>query len=767
MEELNGFLKRLDHHIQAREEHSLITFEDFLQIMTEKPGRVIRSIFQVFHDMVRYYVGEGLQEYPDDPESINFVSYDCRDLFVEGADNPFFADRLFANRFINHIESMRRGAQQNKIYIFEGPPGCGKSTFLNNLLRKFEEYANTEEGCRYEVVWRLNCRALGGYFDHESSPLIGNLFKFLELNNPKEQPELGLNPGKLELGEQVHQADDYLEIPCPSHDNPILLIPKQHRREFLDDLLKNDEFKWNLFTQKEYEWVFRQNPCTICSSLIQALLDKLPQPTNLFNMVYTRKYRFNRRLGEGISVFNPGDKHARDFILSNKMLQERLNALLKDSNLVQYLFSRYAKTNNGIYALMDIKLHNIERINALHNIISEGVHKVDDIEENVNSLFFALMNPEDKSNIEGTQSFSDRIDYIKINYVLDLNTEVEIYRSIFGRHIENNFLPRVLKNFARVIISSRLNIKSEALDRWITAPEDYAHYCDENMLLLKMEMYRGKIPTWLSEEDRKLLDAPLRRSIIAESEKEGLRGFSGRDSIKIFSDFYSTYARDDKLITMANLCSFFEKVQIKFSKFIPEGFLNALNNMYNYTIVQEVKEALYYYNEKQIARDVMNYIFAVNFELDTTARCPYTGDRLEISEDFLGGIENRILGSQSGELRRLAFRQDTQKEYTTRTLTQEIMLEQKSIHETELYGSLFERYVYNIKEKVLEPFLENENFNRAMKDYGTDLFRTYDKRIREDISFLIGNLMKKFRYTEQGAREVCIYVIDNDLARSF
>jgi hypothetical protein len=63
---------------------------------------------------------------------------------------------------------------------------------------------------------------------------------------------------------------------------------------------------------------------------------------------------------------------------------------------------------------MDIKSHNIERLIELHNIISEGVHKVEDIEENVNSLFLAVMNPEDKKNIKDIQSFSDRIVYINI-----------------------------------------------------------------------------------------------------------------------------------------------------------------------------------------------------------------------------------------------------------------------------------------------------------------------------------------------------------------
>ena len=281
---------------------------------------------------------------------------------------------------------------------------------------------------------------------------------------------------------------------------------------------------------------------------------------------------------------------------TNTTLQNQINMVLKESSQIKYIFSRYATTNNGIYALMDIKSHNIERLIELLNIISEGVHKVDDIEENVNSLLLALMNPEDKKNIQDIQSFSDRIEYINIPYILDLNTEIAIYRNIFGRQIDDSFLPRVLHNFARIIISSRLNLKSEALLEWIGDPGKYRRYCDENLQLLKMEIYTGYIPTWLTEEDRKRFTAKRRRKVIGESDREGDRGFSGRDSIKIFSEFYSAFAREDKLIDMSTLCLFFTKVRKDLNKSIPERFLVSLLDMYDYTILQEVKESLYYYN---------------------------------------------------------------------------------------------------------------------------------------------------------------------------
>ncbi|WP_298434251.1 serine protein kinase PrkA [Geobacter sp.] len=760
MDTITQALHHIDRSLDDWDHRGAIPFEEFLGLLVADPDRVIRNVFQVFHDMVVSHISGGVDEYPVDPESIHYVSYDCTKLFVEGTDNPFFADRLFANRFMNLVDSLRRGAQQNKIYVFEGPPGSGKSTFLNNLLLKFENYVKTEEGMRYEAIWRIDRQAFGGFTRHETAVFLDKLSKLLE-EHEFNQEEL------LEAEHAMHPGEDVVEIPCPSHDNPILVMPKQFRRQFFDDLFKNDEMKWRLFTEKEYEWVFRNTSCTICSSLYQALLARLKSPKEVLRMLHARPYRFNRRLGEGISVFNPGDKPMRQSVFTNEMLQNRINALLRDSNEVKYLFSQYAKTNNGIYALMDIKGHNTDRLIELHNIVSEGIHKVDDLEENVDSLFLALMNPEDKKNIESYQSFLDRIEYIKIPYILDLNTEVQVYRNIFGKQIDHSFLPRVLHNFARIIISSRMRERSLAMHEWIPEPHRYSQYCDFNLQLLKMEIYTGHIPTWLTEEDRKRLTAKRRRQIIAESEAEGDKGFSGRDALKIFGDFYSTYARKDKLITMTILTDYFTKVRPELGRQIPDGFIDSLVRLYNFTILQEVKESLYYYNEEQISRDVQNYLFAINFEPGVVEKSTWTGEKLSITEGFFEGIENRLLGGEATSERRLAFRRDTQKEYASRTLAQEILSEGKPITETRLFQTLFERYVFNLKEKALDPFLDNVNFRRAIKDFGREEFKTYDKRIRDDVTFLIGNLCSKFRYNKHGAKEVCIYVIDNDLARTF
>ena len=166
-------------------------------------------------------------------------------------------------------------------------------------------------------------------------------------------------------------------------------------------------------------------------------------------------------------------------------------------------------------------------------------------------------------------------------------------------------------------------------------------------------------------------------------------------------------------------------------------------------------------------RDNFYYLFAINFEFGSVETCTYTEEKIEVTEEYLDNIEKRILGAVIKKEKKVAFRKDCQKEYTTKTLTQEILVEGKSIIDSKIFNSLKERYIHNLKENVLDPFLENKNFRLALKDYGSKSFKTYDRKIQNDVTSLIQNLETKFRYSVKGAREVCIYVVDNDLAKKF
>ncbi len=728
-----------------------MNFGDFLRESSDNPKLVFRNVFQLFSDMIHYYVEEE-DEYASDPQNINYKTINCDKLLVKGAVTPFFADLPLANRIVKLADSFKEGAQQNKVYVFIGPPGSGKSTFLNNILSRFEEFTHTQEGAFYETLWRLDENKFGVKLSDELKTVLREHYKL-----PKHAAKQG----------------PILEVPCPSHDHPILMIPLEMRSELLEQLVSG-EAKIKLFNKKEYSWVFTKKSCTICSSLFDAILSRVGSAADVFNMIYAKRFYYDRRLANGISVYNPGDRDPKNSVNTNDVLQNELSMRFKDSNIVKYVFSNYAKTNNGVYAIMDVKGYNEKRFMDLHGIISEGLHKVDDIEENVNSLFIAVMNPEDKVKIEKQESFKDRIREICVNYILNYNEEAKIYFHSFGSQIKKRFLPGVLNNFAKIIISSRLNTKSDAMREWITEPDKYAQYCDENLLLLKLSIYNNKIPNWLDEDDLRRFDKNLRKKIIGESETEGRKGFSGRESINIFNDFYNSVrkktletnggSKRKLLITMEDIRRYFKKHDALYNR-IPEGFLDSIIRLYDYNLLQQIKECLFHKNEERISKDIQNYLFASNYDMEQKLLCPYTDEYVEVTDSFFNSIEHNLFTKEVNDKEREKFRRETAAEFTTSL--QEMSVNDKSITSTKIYRELYNTYIQNLRRNIFQPFLEYTSFENAIKEFGTPKFQVYDNRTKDQVSFLVKNLIGKFRYTEEGAKQMCLYVLNNKVAERF
>ncbi|PLX01265.1 MAG: serine protein kinase, partial [Marinilabiliales bacterium] len=169
----------------------------------------------------------------------------------------------------------------------------------------------------------------------------------------------------------------------------------------------------------------------------------------------------------------------------------------------------------------------------------------------------------------------------------------------------------------------------------------------------------------------------------------------------------------------------------------------------------------------QIERDIKNYLYAVNFDEGETVKCEYTNDIIDIGDDFFKNIEALFLGTTSTLKERKSFRQDIQTEYITQTLAQEINIRGKKIEQTKLFEKLLNKYNKNLKENALALYNDNDNFRRAILDYNSQDFKKYDHRLKSDVNRMINNLVKNFQYTEEGALQVCLYVLDNELVKKY
>lgn len=715
-------LLELTKQIREKEQRHPINFNDFLFLLSNEPKQILRNIFQLFHDMVQYHVPNGVDEYENDIDNVGFREYDLSKLLIEDVGTPFFSDRLFANRFIQMTEDISKGINVNQIYLFEGPPGSGKSTFLNNLLQKMQDYTFTDQGTLYKIFWKIDSK----YINKN------------EVNSKK------------------------ISYSCPHNDNPFLIIPKELRKDFLKTLIKDPIIYNEIIESKKFEWLFKSEPCPLCKSIYNSLIDILDDPLKVYDMVYAKKIDFNRQLGKGISVWNPSD-NLIEHIYTNDLLEQDFKNFLS-SEEIELKYSYLALTNNGIYALMDIKDNNITRLLSLHGIISDGVHKVEHIEEKINTLFLGLVNPEDKKTFIDIKSFQDRVRFVSIPYVLDAQTEVKIYESKFGNKIYNLFLPRVLNNFAKIIISTRLNTESDIFKKWLKYKSKYEKYIDPDLLLLKMELYNGKIPRWLEPEDIQGFKKNVRLALLNEALNEGIKGISGRQSLTLFNNLISEFKDKEDEIDMLNVINFFEDQPDSIKKLIPTQFIDSLLKIYEINIVQELKDALYTYNDQKIFEDIIHYLYSLSYDLDTKINNPFTGKKYTLTNDFLISIENHLYINTDDIAK---IRNNLLNRFITETLAQEIEIRQKKWQETKLVSELYELYKENIKKASLNPYLKNQSFRFALLDYFTKKFSNYDAKIQEDINHMINILHDKYKYSERGAIKIALYIIDQNLPEKY
>jgi len=716
------YILELTKQIREKEQRYPINFNDFLFLLSNNPKQILRNIFQLFYDMVHFHVPYGIDEYENDIDNAGFRDYDLSKLFIEGVETPFFGDRLFANRFMQMAEEINMGINVNQIYLFEGPPGSGKSTFLNNLLQKMQEYTLTEQGTLYKIFWKIDPKIINKDVDDGRT----------------------------------------ITYSCPHNDNPFLIIPKELRKEFLKTLIKDNNVYNEIIESKRFAWLFKSEPCPLCKSIYNSLIDILDDPLKVYDMLYAKKIDFNRQLGKGISVWNPAD-NLIEHIYSNNILEKDLNNLFS-SEEIELKYSYLALTNNGIYALMDIKDNNITRLLSLHGIISDGVHKVEHIEEKINTLFLGLVNPEDKKSFIDIKSFQDRVRFVSIPYVLDAQTEVKIYENKFGNNIYNLFLPRVLQNFAKIIISTRLNTESDILKTWLKYRAKYEKYIDPDLLLLKMELYHGKIPRWLEDEDIKGFKKNIRLALLNEALDEGFKGISGRQSIAIFNKLLSTHEDKKDEIDMLDIISFFEDQPDNIKKLIPPQFINSLLKIYEINIVQELKDALYTYNDQKIFEDIIHYLYSLSYDIGTEITNPFTGKKYNLTNDFLIAIESHLYPATDDiEM----IRHNLLNRFITETLAQEVEIKQKKWQDTKIVKELYELYKENIKKASLDPYLKNKSFRFALKDYFTDKFANYDAKIQEDIIHMIKVMQQKYNYSERGVIKIALYVIDQNLPERY
>ena len=203
----------------------------------------------------------------------------------------------------------------------------------------------------------------------------------------------------------------------------------------------------------------------------------------------------------------------------------------------------------------------------------------------------------------------------------------------------------------------------------------------------------------------------------------------------------------------------------EYSSKIPRGFIDSIIQLYDYGLMQQIKESLFHQNEERISKDIQNYLFALSYDIGERLSSPYTLENIEVTDQFYNSFEQHLFKKSVDESERKNFRKEMAAKFTT--IVQEMQANGVTLVETHIYVELYNSYMKNLREHIFQPFLQYTSFENAIKEYGSAKFQKYDNKTREQVKYLIKNLMNKFKYSEEGAIQVCLYVLNNKIAEKF
>ncbi|MEQ9322211.1 MAG: serine protein kinase, partial [Polyangiaceae bacterium] len=185
------------------------SFEDYLQIVRDKP-QVTRNAYQRVYDMIIRY---GTEEYTDSKKKL--VRYNFFRDEIEGKDGVFGLD-IPLMRLVNVLKAAAQGyGPEKRIILLHGPVGSSKSTIVRLLKKGLEHYSRSPDGALYTYDW-ADLEAIGMSGPEAArypSPMNEEPLRLIPLDwraNAIEQLELGNERFKVSVPGELNPACRYI-----------------------------------------------------------------------------------------------------------------------------------------------------------------------------------------------------------------------------------------------------------------------------------------------------------------------------------------------------------------------------------------------------------------------------------------------------------------------------------------------------------------------------------------------------------------------------
>ena len=667
--------RRLDRQ-RFEELHWEGTFWDYLALVSERP-HLARNAWQRVHDMILSYGQERYTEFKQPRVRYHFFS----DPIGQGADAIFGLDGSLM-QLVDVFRSAAEGYGTDKrILLLHGPVGSSKSTIARLLKKGLEHYSRTDEGALYSFSWLL---------DEHAGPTAKDT-----------------------------------EFPCPMHEEPLLLIPREARADVLASLNhRYAELKGSGKIRLEGEL----DP--FCRKVMADLMKHYSGDwRQAMSHIRVRRIVLSEKDRVGVGTFQPKDEKNQDSTELTGDINYRKIALYgSDSDPRAFNFDGELNIGNrGICEFIEVLKLDVAFLYDLLGASQEHTIKPKKFAQTyIDEVIIGHTNePEYKKlqNNELMEAFRDRTIKIDVPYNIRLDDEIRIYRKDFGPEKVGRMhvAPHTLEVAAMWAVLTRLAEPKKA----------------GLSLVQKMKLYNGKaIPGFTEDSIKELRE---------EAPREGMTGISPRYvQDKISNALVSHQAIEEQSVNPFMVMNELEQGLFHHSLISDEEtkkryreMLAVVKDEYEDLIKAEVQRAISA-DEDAIKRLCANYIESVRaYTQKERVHNRYTGREEEPDERLMRSIEEKI---DIPESRKDDFRQ-------------EIM---NYIGALALDGKKFEYNTNARLYKALElKLFEDQRDTIKLKNLVSSVV---DDETQAKIDVVKQRMIKQFGYNERSATDVLNYV---------
>ncbi len=552
------------------------SFEDYLGIVREDPN-VLRTAWQRVYDMI---LAAGQQEYIDHKKTL--VHYHFFDDERSGGKDAIFGLDIPLMRLVNVFKSAAfRYGSEKRVILLHGPVGSSKSTIARLLKKGLERYSRTTEGRLFTFEWVL-------------------------------PPELQHISG----GAQHH--------PCPMHEEPLRLIPEEHRQQVLEDLLP-EHTRYPMRIEGDLDPACRQ----IFRELMQVYKGDW---SKVIGHIRVRRLVLSEKDRVGIGTFQPKDEKNQDSTeLTGDINYRKIAEYGSDSDPRAFNFDgEFNIANRGIVEFIEILKLDVAFLYDLLGATQE--HKIKPkkfAQTDIDEVIIGHTNEAEYRkllNNEFMEALRDRTIKVDVPYITRVSEETKIYTKDFnpdrikGKHIA----PHTLRMAATWAVLTRLeDPKKHSLS-----------------LIQKLKLYDGKqIPGFTADNVKELRK---------ETNREAMEGISPR----YIQDKVSNALVSDASESCVNPFMVLNELE---SGLRHHSLINSEDQRVHFRellamVKQEYEDVVKNEVQRAISADETglknlfdNYLENVRaYILKEKVKDPYTGEDREPNERLMRSIEEKI-----------------------------------------------------------------------------------------------------------------------------